>query len=98
MNTIFQVTITCPLANEPQPGPEFYWSIFYNDTELEFDGLPDLHAQIVNGSKTLTLNGTIGLGENGTLNIACTVENQYENDTEITLISLCGEKSQCAHV
>ena len=96
-NTPFQARILCPLANVPKPEPKFYWSILFNDTELELDGLPNLHAQVVNENKTLILSGTIRLGDNGTLNIACTVENEYENDTEDTLISLCGEKSQCAH-
>ena len=38
MNTPFQVTILCPLANAPQPPPEFYWSIFYNGTEVDLNG------------------------------------------------------------
>ena len=94
MNTTFQVTITCPLANEPQPEPEFHWSIFYynNDTELELvnDSLSSLQVFIEN--QTLILNGTIGLGESGTLNITCIVENQYANDIENTLVSLCGKE------
>ena len=92
MNTPFLVIITCPLANEPRPEPEFYWSIFY-DTELELvnDSLPSPQVFIEN--QTLILNDTIGFGENGTFNITCIVKNQYGNDTKNTLISLCGEKS-----
>ena len=94
MNTLFRATIIlCPLANVPLPGPEFHWSIYYNDTELELDGLPSLHAHVFNENKTLVLDGTIGLGDDRTFNITCTVENKYGNDTEITLISLCGEKN-----
>ena len=91
MNTIFQATIMCPLANVPELEPEFYWSIFYNDTELKLNSLPSL--QVFNESDMLILNGTIGLGENGTLNINCTVESQYGSDTENTRISICGQKS-----
>ena len=90
MNTPFQATILCPLANEPQPPPEFYWSIFYNGTVVDLNGLPSL--QVFNESDMLNLSGTIELGEDVSLTITCTVGNQYDNDTENTLVSLCGKK------
>ena len=96
VNTPFIVAVVCPLANEPQPPPEFRWSIFYNtSTEVDLHGLPSL--QIFNESDILNLSGTIELGEGVSLTITCTVNNQYDNDTENTLISLCGMKAQCTH-
>ena len=89
MNTPFQVLIVCRLENEPQPRPEFYWSIFYNDTELEYDS-----SSILQGHDEFSifpLSGTIGLGENLALRITCTIENSYGSDTENTLIRLCGK-------
>ena len=90
-NTPFQVLITCSLANEPRPPPEFLWFIYYNDTELDLDGLPSL--QVFNESDTLNLSGILELGEDvsNVLTITCAVGNQYGNDTENTLIRLCGE-------
>ena len=92
VNSPFQITITCPLANEPQPPPEFHWSIYsyYNETELDLDALSSL--QVSNDSSdTLNLRGTVGLDGESTLSISCNVDNLYGNDTETTLISLCGE-------
>ena len=89
-NTPFQVLITCPLANKPQPPPEFQWTILYNDSELDLNDLPSL--QVFTESDMLNLSGVVELGENVMLTIACTVENEYGSDEEITLISLCGEK------
>ena len=88
----FQATVLCHLENEPQPPPEFYWILYYNDTDHELDAV-STGLQIFNKSdNVLTLSGTIELGEDVLLTIACYVENQYGNDTENTTISLCGEK------
>ena len=81
----------CPLENEPRPSPEFHWSILYNDAEVDLNGLSSL--QVFNESDMLNLSGTIGLGDDVLLNITCTVENVGGNDTENTLIRLCGENS-----
>ena len=91
-NIPFQVLITCPLANKPQPLPEFHWSVLYNDSELDLNGLPSL--QIFSESDMLNLSGIVELGENVTLTVTCTVDNQYGGDTENTLISLCGERKK----
>ena len=90
MNTPFIVTIVCLLANEPQPPPEFHWSILYNSTKVDYNDLPSL--QVLSESDMLNLSGTIELGEDVSLTITCTVDNQYDNDVESTLISLCGKK------
>ena len=89
VNTPFNVTVVCLLANEPRPPPEFHWSIFYNNTEVDLSVLPSL--QVFNESDMLNLSGTIELGEDVSLTITCTVNNQHDNDTENTLISLCGK-------
>ena len=93
MNTPFQVTIMCRLENEPQPPPEFHWSIFYNgtDSEVDLSDLPSLQV-FSESDNMLNLSGTIELGENISLTITCTVDNLYGTDTENTLISLCGKK------
>ena len=92
INNLFRVTIMCPLENEPRPLPEFHWSIFYNDAEVNLSGLPSL--QVFNESDMLNLSGTIELGDDVLLNITCTVENISGNDAENTLIKLCGENSK----
>ena len=93
MNTPFLVTIMCRLENEPQPPPEFHWSILYNNTKVDLSGLSSL--QVFNESDALYLSGTLELGESvsqsDSLTITCTVDNLYDNDTENTLISLCGK-------
>ena len=97
MNSPFQVTIACPLENEPQPPPEFHWSILYDDTELDLDDsmMTSIHGlNVVNRSDMLILKGIIGLKLN-TLSLGCVVDNQYGNDIENTSISVCGEKIQC---
>lgn len=91
MNSPFEIMFTCPLVNEPQPSPEFHWSIFYNGTELEFDGLASIN--ILNKTNMLNLSGTIELGEDVSLNITCTVENVNDNDTESSVIRRCGKKN-----
>ena len=57
-------------------------------------GLPSC-LQVFDESDMLKLSGTIQLGEDVSLTINCTVGNQYNKDTENTLISLCGKKKQC---
>ena len=94
VNTPFQITITCPLANEPQPPPMFHWSIYYNifnDSESDLDdSLPSL--QVFNdNSDTLILIGTVGLDGESTLSISCIVDNLYGYDVRTTEISPCGE-------
>ena len=96
MNSPFQTTVMCHLENEPLPSPEFYWSIFYNDTEVDLHGLPSL--QVFNRSDMLHLSGKVELGNNVSLSITCTVDNEYGNDTETTLISLCGEKAMAGQI
>ena len=96
MNDLFQASIMCHLENEPQLPPVFHWSILYNSSEVDLNGLPSL--QVFNESDMLNLSGTIELGENVSLTVTCTVDNQYGTDTENTLISLCGKKrKQCTH-
>ena len=95
-NSPFQATIICRFENDPSPPPNFQWSIYYNDTELDLDSLPSLHITTFNETDMLNLSGILGLEGDLSLTITCTVGNEYGNDTENTTIRLCSEKA-CIH-
>lgn len=90
MNSPFRATIMCRFENDPLPPPNFQWSIYYNDIELDLDSLPSLHITSFSENDMLNLSGIMGLEGDLSLTITCTVGNEYGNDIENTTIRLCG--------
>ena len=95
--SFFQLMINCSLIQDPQPPPEFRWTLTYNSTNLSLNSEDNImyhHGlSVYQENETLTLNGALLDGLDGDLRIyiTCNVSNIYGNDSRSTSISLCGK-------
>ena len=94
----FQSVVICLLTREPQPPPEFRWTLALNNTLLYLNSEDNImyhySLSVYQDNDTLTLSGTVidGLDDNLSLDITCVVNNTYGSDDESTSISLCGKQ------
>ena len=90
-NTNILLRIYCPLERAPLPDPIFKWTMILNETEMnvEASNLQGLGVHMFSeGNGNIDLNAIIG--NYTTITVKCTVENPFGNDTETTIISVCG--------
>ena len=97
-NVNFHLMVVCQLKGEPEPPPNFHWTITLNETKVTFDDLEDygLSANTeLNDNLVLTGIIMVGFDQNSILNVTCFVENSFGSDTKNSSISICSKSYPC---